>query len=112
MIKDYECSVCGEKFELSKDVDAASLRQEITTHCLAHAFDGEEANVVATNYRANYTCITCCRVYNLGPNGAEALIERMLEHRKECPCAAVIPAEFVTEEEIDNYQAINMEAGN
>lgn len=111
MKKVYECSVCGEKFELSKDVDAASLRQEITMHCLAHAADGEVANVLATSYRANYTCVTCGKIVQVGSNGVDALMERIRAHRKECVCTMVIPAEFVTDEEVGAYQSVNMDAG-
>jgi DNA-directed RNA polymerase subunit RPC12/RpoP len=97
--KMYKCTVCEETFTFGKSDTAAMIRREITEHCWDHACDGENANVLATNYRANYTCITCGKVFNIGPKGIEAMQKRIDEHRKTCLCGAVIPNEFITEAE-------------
>ena len=109
--KTYVCSVCGQKFELTKDTDVAELREAITKHSFVHFTRGENAHILAEDYRANYTCIECGAVFNIGSKGAPALEERITEHRKVCNCPAIIPAEFVTQEEIDAYQSLNMDAG-
>jgi len=109
--KTYECSVCGKVFELAKDTDPAMLREEITKHCFDHACNGEVANVLAANYRANYTCVTCGKVVQVGKCGVDALMGRIQAHRKVCKCMMAVPAEFVTQAEVDNYQSVNMDSG-
>ena len=108
----YACTACKSVFKLTKDTNVATLREDITRHCFMHACHGEDATVRSTNYRADYTCITCGRVFNVGPKGEEAMVERINEHRNECECGAVIPAEFITQAEVDAYQNLNVDAGS
>lgn len=105
--KMYKCTKCGETFAFGKGDTAAMIRREITEHCFDHACDGEEATVLSTNYRADYTCITCGTVFNIGANGLSAMNERIAEHRKTCPCGAVIPNEFITKAEEDSWPVVD-----
>lgn len=105
MIKEYRCTLCGTRFQLEEDTNPAELRAAITAHCWKHATEGDESAVVAVNYRADYTCISCGKVYRIGPNGDDALMERINEHRKECMTMGLIPAEFITDNERESWNA-------
>jgi len=107
MMKEYRCTLCSTRFQLEEDTSPSELRESITRHCFNHACEGDNAAVVAVNYRADYTCITCGKVYRIGPNGDEALMERIEEHRKECPCGGLVPNEFVTEAEEASWPVID-----
>lgn len=109
--KTYKCTACKETFTLTKDTDVAALREDITKHAFNHFCEEVNSTVLSTNYRADYTCVTCGAVFNVGKKGVFAMVTRINKHREVCDCAAVIPAEFITQAEIDAYQSLNVDAG-